>query len=462
MPRKKAMPARASSDDFSMETKSCGVKVEEDARSVAAPEVQPQPKTEVPSFPFNDSSSGLSDAPSSPEAPPQLKRKLAESISGSRRSSPVPKRHASGVSISRSSRKPGILKKPGRRPSAALKNNNSTSKYVAPESQKPNTITSPDSALSSRRNSEDASKEGTEHSSSPAPEVPSSTAPSESSGSSRRSDRRVTFEPALSSPRSSPRSSPSSQSQSSSPPQQADLTCPGKRKLSEQLTTDDAIAPKRTRTTRQSTRPGSTLTHAQWKDRTIWPDHDPKNPTDFACDGVTKFNPASGDEKPCSKSPNRSPNKPARGARGGRGGGRSRGGKGRGRGGRAGGSPDPPFRSWPFSEDEKNLMAMLKARQGELKKFFSSVGAHQIDLLDRITTRDLNRLAKKPNAHKKVPEYDEIIADLEDAKMTAVHLANKRYEIELDAEMRRLEREEYVIKQQYTVSSLMYTNPRLN
>jgi hypothetical protein len=153
-----------------------------------------------------------------------------------------------------------------------------------------------------------------------------------------------------------------------------------------------------------------------------------------------------------STSPNARAGGRGRGSRGGRGGGnggrRGRGGRAKGRGR---GEPDPPEPTKILNQEEKDEIAHLKARQNELKRFFSTVGAQQMDILEQLATRDMNRLAKRPNAHKKLPEYDELMKDLESAKVKAENLAKMKYEIQLEAEMRRYETEKAVIEARFKV-----------
>lgn len=191
-----------------------------------------------------------------------------------------------------------------------------------------------------------------------------------------------------------------------------------------------------------------------WKERQLWPEFDPENPIFYAKDGTTRYHPGeTGDT-----SESRSPRKPARG--GARNGGRSVGhgnssgrGKGKQRGkGRAGGSPEPPNRQRPLTQDDRVLISMLKARQHELKRFFTVVGAQQVDILDQLASRDLSKLARKPKVHKHVPEFDAAMEELEARMKDAEDLARTRYTVQLEHEMQRLDQEKEVIDQQFKVS----------
>lgn len=94
---------------------------------------------------------------------------------------------------------------------------------------------------------------------------------------------------------------------------------------------------------------------------------------------------------------------------------------------------------------------MLKARQHELKKFFSLVGAQQMDILDQLASRDLSKLARKPKAHQKVPEYDTIIDGLNSTMEDIQDSMRTRKKIQLEHEMQRLEQEKEVIEEQFKV-----------
>ena len=158
----------------------------------------------------------------------------------------------------------------------------------------------------------------------------------------------------------------------------------------------------------------------------------------YGTDGRTRFRGQSSQATPAPSSP-----QPA--ARRGRGG---RGGRGRGRGGRQTNgisrsrfkpekrerddeSPDPTPKKASTTEDERAYVARLKARQQELKNFFQTVGKHQVDALMLLVSRDLGKLSRKAKAHKKVPEYEEVMQDLIDRRNTAVEMARTRYKIEL-------------------------------
>ena len=161
-------------------------------------------------------------------------------------------------------------------------------------------------------------------------------------------------------------------------------------------------------------------------------------------------------EKETSES--RSPKKSTRG-----GGSRGRGGHSGNAGGRkankqkpknggAGGgrdSPDPPVRKGPLTQDDRVEISMLKARQHELKKFFSVVGNQQIDILDALATQDLSKIARKSKAHKHVPEYDEFTEDLSRARTEFEAEVTTKRSVQVRHENNHFQQEKEVIEQQY-------------
>jgi hypothetical protein len=146
------------------------------------------------------------------------------------------------------------------------------------------------------------------------------------------------------------------------------------------------------------------------------------------------------------------PSKRGRGS-GRRGRGRGRGGRGRG-GGRAGrneDSPEPPKKRI-LTDVEKEMVADLKARQTELKKFFKEVGAHQVEALTHLTTRSLGKIARKSKAHEKVPEYQEVLDELDERRKEVEDLVRRKYEYELEQAKMLLEAEKEMIERRFKVS----------
>lgn len=230
-------------------------------------------------------------------------------------------------------------------------------------------------------------------------------------------------------------------------------TTTSQKRKSDASSDDTRAALKRTRAAQTAKETTTQQPNSTWKDKELWPEFDKGNITYYANDGATKYAPGEGDETPES----RSPKKPTRGvARGGRGQGNGGGRRGRfrGRGGRGGGggSPDPPERRLPLTQEEKGVVSLLKARQQELKRFFSTIGAQQLDILEQMASRDISKISKKANAHKKVPEYDEIVDELQSARQDAEDTIRKRYDIEVESELRKYEAEKEVLEQQLEVS----------
>ncbi|EXJ57095.1 hypothetical protein A1O7_07439 [Cladophialophora yegresii CBS 114405] len=434
MPRKRS--PREPTTEFHMRTRNRSIKT------------TPEPSNSS----LEDSS--LSELGTPPDTPPSIlssatrKRKRSSSSSGDPETpseSTQPRRRNTAVVAV-----PDPIKSRKRRrrpPVSGLSDTSSTSKTDRSSPATQSSITPPDSAKSSRRNS--AATRSDSADALPETEVQAqiqaASTVRESSTALRRSARHI--KPSiLQGPLAvdAPPNEPSS-STAEAPSENA-----RKRKPSGAASDASETVPKRRRTLRTAKQATTQKSSNCWdKEKEIWPEFDRNNVIYYANDGTTQYHPAEGDETPES----RSPKKPTRGgARTGRGGGHSNGGgrkgKPKGRGGR-GGSPDPPERRQPLSQEEKAMISILKARQQELKRFFSVVGAQQFDILEQLANRDLNRMAKKSNAHKKVPEYAMIVEELEAAKQDAEDLVRKRYDIQLEAEMRRLEAEKEVIEQQW-------------
>ena len=195
------------------------------------------------------------------------------------------------------------------------------------------------------------------------------------------------------------------------------------------------------------------LTSAEWKEQRYWPDFNKKQKIYYGADAKTRYKP--GSQRPSQRdSPaTGSPRRPARGGRAGRGrGGFGNGnGKGRPRGrGRVGkdDSPEPP-RKRTLTEVEDEEVRILKARQLELKKVFNTIGAQQVEILDTLATRDINKLCRKPKAHKTVPEYDEVVSELEDTQAEVQDLVQQRYDFYIQQENERYAREVEVVETQF-------------
>ncbi|RMZ85277.1 hypothetical protein DV738_g171, partial [Chaetothyriales sp. CBS 135597] len=141
-----------------------------------------------------------------------------------------------------------------------------------------------------------------------------------------------------------------------------------------------------------------------------------------------------------------------RGRGGWRGRGRGRGGgngRGRPRGRRNGADEPEPPRKTSLTAEEEERVRKLEQRQQELKKRFNTIAAQQIDLLQHLGSRDLNTLAKKARAHTKVPEFQELKADLESAAEQQRERVRKWYRIAMEAEIKKFEQEKEVVESQF-------------
>ena len=436
MPRKRAVPEQPA--EFQMKTRS--------RTKIVTPE------------PSNSSGedSSLSSLTSAPSTPPQMtqgrKRKLPDSSSDEVQILPKAKRSAQNPSIPAALQVPvGSRNLKGSRPASVGAAIISKTINAFPQGQV--SLTPPDSTHSSRRGSRVIRSETVEAlpETIPPPANASASSTPESSTSLRRSSRIIKPEVLEVAPKTN---RPSTNLQSSSP-NQAEAAQSRKRKFGES-SSEDTNAPKRKRTlqTVKQLAKKPNITFQEYKEKELWPDHDAKNPIYYANDGTTRYRPGETGDTPESRSPKKPSRGGARAARGGthaNGAGRGKG-KSKGRAGRGGESPEPPNRRHPLTQDEKVLISMLKARQQELKRFFTTVGAQQVEILEQMASRDLNRITKKPNAHKKVPEYETIIDELQTGAEDAKELARKRYDVQFEAEMQRLEQEKEVIEQKFKVS----------
>lgn len=420
--------------------------------------------------------SSLSSLGSPPTTPPAIpatssrKRKLPDSNADDAEAMPPPKRPVKGKP---SDNDPEVSAEPPRKQSKLRKA--TLSKAAKPASKTSSAAQDQDAptatAISSSPESTTATAQAetasvaseathpSEQTTSPTQEPEVGKQPESSIQESERS-----ASPSKASEISGQSSSPQQPEKLSSSPEEpvAELPRLRKRKSAQAELETSASAPKRARTTRsgkKSTHPLENLNFPEFKDKRYWPEFDPKNPTYYANDGTSKYAPGENGDTPESNSPK----KPARGgARGGRGGRRGGGGNGhngggtKGKGkakGNRGESPEPPNRKRPLSQVDKDIIAMMKTRQQELKRFFNTVGTQQAEMLEEMATRDLNRIAKKPNAHKKVPEYDLVMEEIQTRKEEAEEIARKRYEIALETEMLEFEAQKEVIEQQFKVQS---------
>ncbi|KIX01587.1 uncharacterized protein Z518_09313 [Rhinocladiella mackenziei CBS 650.93] len=187
----------------------------------------------------------------------------------------------------------------------------------------------------------------------------------------------------------------------------------------------------------------------QFTDGVFWPQYDAKRPRYYAGDATIRTHAVENGNTPESHSPKK-PSRAGGRARGGvgNGGGRGRG-KQKARGGRSGESPEPPNRKRPLTQDDRVEISMLKARQQELKRFFAVVGAQQVDILEALSLRDLSKIARKPKAHKHVPEYETVAENLEGLMKETQEMIEERYNFQVEYERQRLEQEKEVIEQKF-------------
>lgn len=117
-------------------------------------------------------------------------------------------------------------------------------------------------------------------------------------------------------------------------------------------------------------------------------------------------------------------------------------GRGRGRGrwatGRDRDSPEPPPKN-VMNPEERVLLNNLRARQNELKKFYNTLGAQQIELLDELNSRSLSRLLRKPGAHTDAIEYASVVDEIDMRREDTDTLARRRYDIEVATAKKNLE-----------------------
>ena len=135
------------------------------------------------------------------------------------------------------------------------------------------------------------------------------------------------------------------------------------------------------------------------------------------------------------------------GYRGNRGTARGRPGRARGRGG------DSPDRNRLLFPENKVLISALKARQQELRKFFSTVGGYQADVLEQIASKDIARLVRKAKAHRQVPEHETVLDDIAGEREKATATIRRHFEIATAAELRRVEAEKEVTNKRFKITA---------
>ena len=258
----------------------------------------------------------------------------------------------------------------------------------------------------------------------------------------------------LSSPPTSLDSSPKSIAVSPKDPAKRSST---KRKVSFDRSTDDSLDPHHTTPTKKAkVTPDASLGELDDEEEDV--SREPWKPPPahmfYGADAKTKYRPS---EPPAESTPN-SPPKALRGGGRGRGrGGRLANGGGRGRGkardhGDRDDTPEPPPKKHVLTEEDRATLTSLRARQQELKKFYQLVGAQQNEVLDLLASRDIARLVKKPKAHKKVPEYEKVTEELEEAMQRECDLFRLKYDMDVEAAEKLHKMGKESIEQKFSVS----------
>lgn len=196
--------------------------------------------------------------------------------------------------------------------------------------------------------------------------------------------------------------------------------------------------------------------HGEYIEATIFSHEDAKNPVFYGADGITQYvepagnSPAKTDKSGPDTGGGVKKRKGGGGWNKGLGKGKGKGkGKGRAKINRREDEEEDPFEGKDSTTDDyKNLVKLLKARQASLRSFFRDVGRQQADILDTLSLRDINRLNRRANAHKKVPEYDDVLEDLKEKNEDAIDLSNKRFELDKKLADTQYAREKELLEQQ--------------
>ena len=191
--------------------------------------------------------------------------------------------------------------------------------------------------------------------------------------------------------------------------------------------------------------------HGEWIEATIFGHENAKKPVFYGADGVTQYteperiSPGKGGKDGVKK------RKGGGGWNKGLGKGKGKGkGKGRGRNNRRDDDEEDPFEGKESTtDDQKNVVKLIKARQALLRTFFRDVGRQQTDILDTLSFRDLNKLCRRANAHKKIPEYDDVLEDLQEKKQDAIDLAKTRFELDKKLAVNQFAQQQQLLEQQF-------------
>jgi hypothetical protein len=192
--------------------------------------------------------------------------------------------------------------------------------------------------------------------------------------------------------------------------------------------------------------------HGEWIEATIFGHENAKKPVFYGADGVTQYteperiSPGKGGKDGVKK------RKGGGGWNKGLGKGKGKGkGKGRGRNNRRDDDEEDPFEGKESTTDnQKNVVKLIKARQALLRTFFRDVGRQQTDILDTLSLRDLNKLCRRANAHKKIPEYDDVLEDLQEKKQDAIDLAKTRFELDKKLAVNQFAQQQQLLEQQFS------------
>lgn len=142
----------------------------------------------------------------------------------------------------------------------------------------------------------------------------------------------------------------------------------------------------------------------------------------------------------------------ARGSSSVRGRGRGRGGfRGGGRLGRRGADDESDF-ELDRSPSPTPAIIKLQDRQKELKQAFKRLAGAQRLALNVLGTLTQQRLIKDKNAHRRVPEYEEVQQDLQERLHQRQEILRHRYELQVEQENRLFEAQKEVLENRLRVS----------
>ena len=185
------------------------------------------------------------------------------------------------------------------------------------------------------------------------------------------------------------------------------------------------------------------------------PGFDTTNPTYYHADGITKTA-SSNAGHPGSNHDSAAPSPSAKGGKNsgigkvGSGLGKGKVNKGRATGaggGRDRDSPEPSNKT-PMTQEDKRLLAHIRARQAELRRFYATVVAQQKEALEIIASKDVTRLLRKHRAHTKMGEFEEIVKELQLREQDTDAIIRKEYEMQVALANEQKRAREAVIESQ--------------